>query len=38
VLLLVNSLVEPAFQRMLDHRGDVRDAIAAVKSQLGIIP
>jgi biopolymer transport protein ExbB/TolQ len=36
VLLLVNALVEPAFGRLLDHRWDVREAIAAVKSQLGL--
>ena len=35
ILLLVNSLIEPAFTRLLDHRWDVRETIAAVKTQLG---
>jgi len=38
VLLLVNSILEPQFQRLLEHRMDVRDAVASVKSQLGISP
>jgi biopolymer transport protein ExbB/TolQ len=35
VLLLVNALLEPAFQRLLEHRWDVRETISAVKSHLG---
>ena len=35
VLLLVNAVLEPGFQRLLDHRWDVRETISAVKSQLG---
>jgi biopolymer transport protein ExbB len=35
VLLLVNSLVEPAFNRLADHRFEVRETVGAVKSTLG---
>jgi biopolymer transport protein ExbB/TolQ len=35
VLLLVNAVLEPGFQRLLDHRWLVRQAIAEVKTQLG---
>ena len=35
-LLLVNAVVEPTFQRLLDHRWDVRDVIRAAKTQLGV--
>jgi biopolymer transport protein ExbB len=35
VLLLVNSIVEPGFQRLLEHRWEVREVISAAKTQLG---
>ena len=35
VLLLVNAVVEPAFQRLLEHRWDVREVISAAKTNLG---
>jgi biopolymer transport protein ExbB len=35
ILLLVNALVEPAFGRLLEHRAEVRDIVAAAKTQLG---
>jgi biopolymer transport protein ExbB len=35
VLLLVNSVVEPGFQRLLEHRWEVREVISAAKTQLG---
>jgi biopolymer transport protein ExbB/TolQ len=35
VLLLVNAVLEPAFQRLLDHRWEVRETISAVKNELG---
>jgi biopolymer transport protein ExbB/TolQ len=36
VLLMVNALVEPSFQRLLEHRAEVREVIAAAKTQLGV--
>jgi biopolymer transport protein ExbB/TolQ len=36
ILLLVNSLVEPSFQRLLEHRAEVREAVAAAKTELGV--
>jgi biopolymer transport protein ExbB/TolQ len=36
VLLLVNAALEPGFGRLLDHRWEVRAAIAEVKTQLGV--
>jgi biopolymer transport protein ExbB len=36
VLLVVNAALEPGFGRLLDHRWEVRETIAAVKTQLGI--
>jgi biopolymer transport protein ExbB/TolQ len=38
VLLLVNAALEPAFQRLLEHRWDVRETISAAKTQLGTKP
>ncbi|HUB27060.1 MAG TPA: MotA/TolQ/ExbB proton channel family protein [Tepidisphaeraceae bacterium] len=37
VLLLVNSVVEPGFQRLLEHRWEVREVISAAKTQLGVL-
>lgn len=37
VLLLVNSVVEPGFQRLLEHRWEVREVISAAKTQLGAL-
>jgi len=36
VLLLINAVLEPGFQRLLEHRWDVRDVIHAAKTQLGL--
>ena len=38
ILLLVNAALEPAFQRLLEHRWDVRETISAAKIQLGTKP
>jgi biopolymer transport protein ExbB/TolQ len=38
ILLLINSVVEPGVQRLLEHRWDVRETISAVKTQLGTKP
>jgi biopolymer transport protein ExbB len=35
ILLLINSIVEPAFQRLLEHRWEVREVISAAKIRLG---
>jgi biopolymer transport protein ExbB len=36
ILLLINALLEPMFQQLLEHRWDVRDVIHAAKTQLGM--
>jgi biopolymer transport protein ExbB len=36
ILLVVNSILEPSFSRLLEHRWDVRQTVSAVKTQLGI--
>ena len=35
ILLIINAALEPGFGRLLDHRVEVREAVAAVKTQLG---
>ena len=36
ILMVVNAFIEPGFDRLVNHRRDVREVIAAAKIALGV--